>query len=146
MTRIISDKVIVGPWVAKKNFATFNPEGSEAIGLERHDNLVAGVLYENWNGRSCVCHIAVDGLLNKAYLAAIFHFPFVYGGLDKIIAPVAQSNEESVRFVTKLGFRLEAQILDAHPDGSLLLYTMEKRHCRFIGGRYGQVEFTTARA
>ena len=133
---IVASKERVAPWVAKKLFARFNAD--EAIGLERHGEMVAGVVYENWNGRSFVCHIVVQGLLTPAYLAAIFHYPFVHCGADKIIAPVAESNEESIRFVKKLGFRLEAQLLDAHPDGSLLLFTMTPEQCRFIEAKYAR--------
>ena len=136
MTRIVSDAAEVGPWVAKKVFGAWN--GSPAIGLSRWGEMVAGVIYENWNRRSVTCHIAVQGLMTPAYLAAIFHYPFVYLGCDKILAPVAESNAESIKFVKKLGFQEEARILDAHPDGSLLIYTMAKAACRFIGDRYGQ--------
>jgi RimJ/RimL family protein N-acetyltransferase len=143
---IVSDKAKVGPWVAKKLFAKWSPEGAEAIGLERSGEMVAGVIYENWNGKSCVCHVAVQGLLTPKYLAAIFHFPFVFGGLEKIIAPVAESNAESIRFVSKLGFREEARLLEAHPDGSVLLFTMNRDQCRFIGERFGKRLLTAARA
>ena len=135
---ITSDKLVVGPWVARKIFGSFNADSSEAIGLERGGELVAGVIYEQWNGRSLVCHIAVQGLMTPTYLAAIFHYPFVHIGAEKIIAPVGEGNTESVRFVSKLGFRLEARLLDASPDGSLLLYTMRREQCRFIGERYGK--------
>ena len=134
---IVSDKTVVGPWVAKRINSAFNAETSEAIGLERRGTVVAGVIYENWNGRSCVCHIAVEGLMTPAYLRAIFHYPFVFGGLEKIIAPVAESNRKSIKFVEKLGFRKEGQLLDAHPDGSILLYTMSRNQCGFIEERYG---------
>lgn len=138
MVRIISDGTIAGPWTAKKLFSNFNAAASRAIGLEREGRIVAGVIYEGWNGRSVVCHIAIEGLMTPAYLAAIFHYPFLHLGADKIIAPVAEGNRESIRLVEKLGFRKEAQLLDAHPDGSLLLYTMSAKDCRFIGARYGQ--------
>lgn len=134
MTRIISAGV--APWVAKKLFARLNPDA--AIGLERRGEVVAGVVYENWNGASFVCHIAVQGLMTPAYLAAIFHYPFVHCGAEKLIAPVAQSNEESIKFVEKLGFIREATLSGAHPDGALLLYTMSRDACRFIGERYGE--------
>ncbi len=138
MTEITSDKIIVGPWVAKKVFGTFTPETSEAIGLKRHGELVAGVIYENWNGRSMVVHVAVQGLMTPAYLAAIYHYPFVHVGADKVIAPIGEGNEESIRFVCKMGFRLEGRIPDAHPDGALLLYTMSREQCKYIGERYGK--------
>lgn len=142
MTRINSNAAEVGPWVAARMFSEW--KGTPAIGLERGGNMVAGVIYENWNGRSVVGHIAVDGLMTPAYLAAIFHYPFVYLGCDKIIAPVSEGNAKSIRFLNKLGFQEEARLHDAHPDGSLLLFTMERQKCKFIGERYGQKLTITA--
>ena len=136
MTRINSCAAEVGPWVAKKIFGPWT--GAPAIGLERHGEMVAGVIYENWNRRSVTCHIAVQGLMTPAYLGAIFHYPFIHLGVDKIIAPVAEGNDESIRLVLKMGFREESKIEDAHPDGALLLYTMKRDQCRFLGDRYGQ--------
>ena len=145
ITHITSNKLIVGPWVAKKVFGTFNPETSEAIGLERRGELVAGVLYENWNGASLVVHVAVQGLLTPAYLHAICHYPFVHVGAAKVIAPIGEANAESIRFVTKMGFRQEGRIPDAHPDGALLLYTLSREQCKYIGERYGKKCRITAR-
>jgi RimJ/RimL family protein N-acetyltransferase len=136
----------VGEWVSARLHTPWNKQGDEAIGLRLRSRIVAGVIYENWNDVSCVCHIAIDGPLTPAYLAAIFHYPFIYGELRKIIAPVNQENAKSVRFVRKLGFNLEAQILDASPEGSILLYTMRRDECRFLGERYGQKIQSTRRA
>jgi RimJ/RimL family protein N-acetyltransferase len=136
MTRIVPSIRRVVPWVEQRLEATMHAD--EAIGLERDGEIVAGVVYENWNGASFVCHIAVEGLLTPAYLAAIFHYPFVHCAARKILVPVAESNEKSLRFVGKLGFRLEHRILDAHPDGAILLYGMTPDSCRFIGEKYGQ--------
>lgn len=116
---------------------------AEYIGLERN-GIVSAVMYENWNGASIVCHM-FGWRLSREYLHSIFYYPFVYLKVKKIIAPVACSNEKSRRFVEKLGFRIESQLLDAHPDGSLLIYTMNKEQCRFIGERYGKA-FSTAAA
>ncbi len=134
VTRINSCAEEVGPWVAKKIFGPWT--GAPAIGLERRGEMVAGVIYENWNRRSVTCHIAVQGLMTPAYLAAIFHYPFVHLGCDKIIAPISEGNAESIELVRNMGFREEARLHDAHPDGSLLLFTMARHKCRFIGERY----------
>ena len=139
---ITSNKLIVGPWVARKVFGAFHPETSEAIGLERHGEMVAGVIYENWNGASMVVHIAVQGLLTPAYLTAIHHYPFVVVGAGKLIAPIGEGNAESIRFVTKLGFKQEGRIPGAHPDGALLLYTLSREDAfngRYLGEQHGQV-------
>lgn len=136
--QIVSDKLIVGPWVARKVFGTFHPETSEAIGLERRGEVIAGVIYENWNGASMVVHVAVQGLLTPSYLYAIHHYPFVHVGANKLIAPIGEDNAESIRFVRKLGFTQEGRIPGAHPDGALLLYTLGKEQCRYLGERYGK--------
>lgn len=136
LKHINSNAEEVGPWVARNVFGSWT--GCPAIGLEHDGRMIAGVLYENWNRRSIVCHVAVQGLLTPAYLAAIFHYPFVYLGCEKIIAPVSEGNLESIRFISKLGFQEEARLLDAHPEGSLLIFTMSRQSCRFLGERYGQ--------
>lgn len=136
MKRIVSNVDRVAPWVAEKLMARMNAD--EAIGLEREGKMIAGVVYEGWNGASFQCHIAVEGLMTPAYLAAIFHYPFVHCGAKKILVPVAETNERSKKFVENLGFRLEHRLLDAHPDGSILLYSMTPDQCRFIGEKYGQ--------
>ena len=136
MTRITKDKMRVGPWVGRKAFLQFTPEDSKVIGLERAGEIVAGVIYTGWNGRSICCHIAVQGLLTPSYLAAIFHYPFIHCGAEKIIAQVAESNEESRRFCKKLGFTEECRIADSHPDGAIIIYTMTREACRFIEPRY----------
>ena len=147
--QVTTNKHIVGPWVAKKIFGSFNPESSEAIGLIDDQGIRAGVIYEGFNGVSMMVHSAVQGRLTPYYLWAICHYPFVHAGVDKLIAPIGEGNTESVRFVEKFGFRLEAQILDAHPDGRLLLYTLKREDCRFLkslGERYGQGRIGTGSA
>lgn len=138
MTKITTDKASVVPWVSRQVSIAIDAQAPAGVGLERDGALVAGVIYTGWNGRSLICHVAVHGLLTPAYMAAIFHYPFVHCGADKIIAPVIETNAESRRFVTKLGFVEEARIADAHPDGAIIIYTMRRAACRFIGERYAQ--------
>lgn len=145
IAQIVTDKYVVGPWVAARINGQFMPESSSAIGLSRK-HMIAGVIYENWNGASVVCHIAIEGPMTPAYLAAIFDYPFNRLGVQKIIVPVAESNLQSIDFVIKLGFNKEAQLLDAHPDGSLLLFTMNREQCKFIGERYGKKLIAATRA
>lgn len=121
-------------WVAKRLRGAFAPT-AVGIGLKK-DELIAGVIYENWNHRSVTCHIAISGRMTPIYLAAIFHYPFKYLGVDKIICPVSQGNDESRKLVENMGFKEEARLKDAHPEGDIILYTMTLDQCRFIGERY----------
>jgi len=128
----------VARWVYKALHSCCD-EGAEGIGLEKDGALVAGVAYENWNGRSIVCHIVIEGRITRYYLYAIFHYPFEYLGCDKIVVPIAQSNGESIKLVENMGFEREATLCDAHPDGDIYLYSMKRQNCRFLGERYGKV-------
>ena len=128
----------VGHWVAKRIRGGYCAERSNALGLERNGELVAGVIYENWNHKSIWCHIAIDGRLTPWYLAAIFDYPFNICQVEKIIVPVGSDNEESVRLVEKMGFTEEGRIKDARPEGDLILFTLSRDACRFIGEKHGQ--------
>ena len=128
----------VGEWVCDKTGGGYHAERSNAIGLRKDDELVCGVVYENWNGRSIVCHIALLDRLTPAYLAAIFDYPFNICGVDKIIAPVGSKNAKAVRLVRKMGFTEEARIKDADTDGDIVFLTMTREACRYLGHRYGE--------
>jgi hypothetical protein len=67
----------VGHWVAGKMRGSFGKDTSTAIGLEKEGVIVAGVIYENWNGKSLIVHLAIEGRVTKAFLGAIFRYGFV---------------------------------------------------------------------
>ena len=135
----------VARWVCKKLHSSYS-EGSEGIGLEKDGKLVAGVCYDNWTGRSIMAHIVVDGKMTPGYLYAIFHYPFQHAGAEKVYCPIAESNTESIRLCSKMGFEREATLSDAHPDGDIYLYSMKRENCRFTGARYGKTIIASARA
>ncbi|MGA1111624.1 MAG: GNAT family N-acetyltransferase [Ilumatobacteraceae bacterium] len=134
----------MGEWVCDITGGGYHAERSNAIGLRKGDELVCGVVYENWNGRSIVCHIAFLDRLTPAYIAAIFDYPFNVCGVDKIIAPVGSKNAKALSLVRKMGFTEEARIKDADTDGDVVFLTMTRDACRFLGHRYGQKITSTA--
>lgn len=127
----------IGLWVAEQISGTYH-QGSTAIGLKRNGEIVAGVLYENWNGKSLTAHMAVTGLLTPGYIAAIFDYAYRVCGVAKVICPVDQTNKRSMKLLRNMGFVAEAKLKNAAPDGDILLYTLDRADCRFIGDRYGQ--------
>lgn len=128
----------VGFWVAKRLRCGYFAERSNAIGLERDGELVAGVIYEDWNHRSIICHLAVEGRLTPAYLAAICDYAFNVCQVEKVIAPVLSANEDGVRFVGKFGFVEEARLKDAHPEGDIVLFILTREACRFLEESYSK--------
>jgi RimJ/RimL family protein N-acetyltransferase len=66
------------------------------------------------------------------------YYPFVQVGVDMLIAIMAESNKKIIRLVEKLGYKIEHRLMNAHPDGDLLIYTLTKDNCRFLRGAYAK--------
>lgn len=127
-----------GHWVARRTFGGYFEEKSRSLGLKKDGEFVAGVIYENFNRRSIMCHIAITGRMTPFFLFAIFDYPFNVCNVEKIIVPVTSNNLESLKLVKKMGFAEEARLKDADPRGDIILLTMLKKDCRFLGERYGK--------
>lgn len=119
-------------WVAERTGGKFKPHNSQAIGLVRKDKIVAGAVFENYNGKSIMFHLAIEGRLTPAFLFALFRYPFVTCNVDKLLATILSTNVKSIKLAKNFGFIEEAKIKDAHPDGDILFFTMLKNDCRFI--------------
>jgi RimJ/RimL family protein N-acetyltransferase len=135
MKRILLDQPhFVGKCVCERTGGTFSPVDSMAIGLARENTLIAGVLYDHFNGASVAMHVAADGShwLNRDYLRACFRYPFLQLNVKKILGLVCSSNAAARRFDEHLGFELETSIRDATPQGDLLIYSMTRHQCRYL--------------
>ena len=123
----------VGVWVAEQTKGAYH-YNSTAIGLERDDQIVAGVIYESFMVTTITCHIAIVGRVNKKFLRAIFNYPFRVCNVDKIIAPVIADNDKSIKLVKNMGFTEEARI--KRSNGDMIFFTMLKDNCKFLGDKY----------
>jgi RimJ/RimL family protein N-acetyltransferase len=109
----------------------------QAIGLARDGKLVAGAVYEGFNGVNMWVHVA--GLpgrswLNREFLKAGFRYPFIQCGVKRLSGYVNASNTDARRFDEHVGFKEEARLRGAAPDGGdVIIYVMRKEDCRFLG-------------
>lgn len=115
---------------------------SQCIGLERDGELVAGVLFEGFNGNSIRMHVASDGTkkwMTREFLAVAFAYPFLQLKVKKILGLVDSMNENALSFDRALGFKTEHVIEDAGKTGSLVILSMSRDDCRWLrlGERYG---------
>lgn len=112
--------------------------GMKGLGLERDGELVAGVIYEGFNGRNVWMHVgSVPGRrwLVREYLRYCFEYPFNEMGVDRVSGYVESSNADARKFDEHLGFREEARLAGAAKDGSdVILYVMWRDECRFLKG------------
>lgn len=116
----------------------FDPVCMSAIGWESAGRLVAGASFRDWNGVSIEGQIAADRPLTRGLLFAIFDYPFRQLGARKIVATTSADHIRSIRLLRRLGFVEEACLRDAAPGGDLIIYTMRREACRFLGDHHGQ--------
>jgi len=136
---VFFDASIIGPWVAEKTGGSWCVGRGQAIGKLKDGNLVAGVLYEDFNGANVVCHIAGEGgWADRRFLGIIFDFPFNQLKVRRITVPVNGDNEKSIRLVEHMGFKLESRLEQATLDSDILLYRLFKDECKYLRGNYGK--------
>jgi RimJ/RimL family protein N-acetyltransferase len=125
---------IVGPWVCQRAGGTWLPGRGSTIGLARDNQLIAGVLYEDWNGANVVMHVAAEGKnwLNREFLRVCFDYPFNQLKCKRVTGIVPSSNGQALKFDKHLGFRVEARLKDAHPEGDLMVLSMNREQCKWI--------------
>jgi len=133
----------VGDWVANELGIGYLASRSQAIGLEKDGKIIAGIVYENWTGRSIVCHMAFPNPITARFLSAIFDYAFNVCKVEKVIGFTPAANVKAQKLVEKMGFSTEGRIKDVYPDGDMILNTMAKENCRYLGKRYGQEKHNT---
>lgn len=131
---VIGQEDIVIPWVMEKTKSACDERSSKAIGLAKDGELVAGVVYTEYNKVNVTGITAGEGKywLNREFLWFVFYYPFFQLGCKRVTGLIAASNKESIRFHEHLGFVLEATLKDAHPTGDLLVYVMWPENCRWL--------------
>lgn len=132
------DVEVVGPWVCEGLGYAWKPFRNSGIGKMVGGVLVAGVLYEDFNGANVFCHIRGSGRWAcPAFLGLIFDYPFKQIKAKRITVTVDDDNVNSIRLVEKMGFALESRMKQANPrGGDVLVYRMFKDDCKYLRGRY----------
>jgi len=132
---ICDDPERIGKWVSKRTGTKWWCQHA-AIGFEKDGALVAGIVYDNFNGKNIFAHIAAvpnKRWLTKAFLRYMCHYPFNELKVNRVTGMIPSTNKASIRFVEKLGAELETTLKDAHPKGDLLVYRMIKKNCKYLG-------------
>jgi len=135
---IITDLYRCQDWVST-NYNVCGSEFTAAIGYEKDGEIRCVTGYNHFNGKSCHTHFYYKGgYVPKDYLWFIHYYPFIQCGLDMLIAIIASANDKIVNLCHKLGYIEQYRLLHAHPEGDLMLATMQKDNCRFLGGSYAR--------
>ena len=143
MKRVLWDQSqAVGDWVyARFENSHFDPLSATAIGQESNGQIVGGCVFECFNGNAVQMHVAGEGghWMTMDFLMAVLQYPFLQLGVKKIIAPIDDKNVKARKFVEHVGFIPEATIEDGGRGGNLILYTLTRQQCQYLGVLHGQI-------
>ena len=111
-------------------------DGMRCIGLRKDGELVAAAVYEGFNGQNMWVHLAgVPGQrwMTRDFLRAGFAYPFLVCGVQRLSGYVNSSNLAARRLNEHFGYRVEATLKGAAPDGGdVLIYVMWRKDCRYV--------------
>ena len=133
------DSPQVKEWLSTKFAQAPGMRAHSTLTLADGDRICGAVWLENYNGSSVFAHVAGDGpgWLTRRFAQDVFRYVFDVLGCKKMIGIVRSSNTAAQSFDEGLGFKREAEILDADPDGSVFIYSLKREDCKFLRGRNG---------
>ncbi len=99
------------------------------------DHVAIAVGYNNFNGNLCSMHTVIQKpeFMNRTIIREAFEFPFIRCARTHIIAPVDSTNEAALNFDKKLGFKEVYRFPEGGLDGDMVILTMSKEECRWLG-------------
>lgn len=135
MKQIVIGQSVV-EWVAKRTGEYGNYGAAVGFGIEENGQLIAGVVFNEYNGANMNMHVASDGSkqwMTRKLLWMVFDYAFNQAKVKRLTGLVGEGNVEAQLFDEHIGFRLETTLTDAHPTGDMLVYVMRREDCRWLG-------------
>lgn len=117
------------------------PSGEwHALGCVLDGRLIAGVVYDNYDGNSLwMSIIATDPRwCLPGNLEGIFGYPFLVAKVNRVSTLTSVQNIRSIRLQRGLGYRAEGILRQGFFDGTdAVVMGMTKPDCRWIGEKNG---------
>lgn len=132
--RLVSDPARVWDFCQRLGAGAPITAGMKGLGLERDGELIAGALFENYTVQNICMHVAATSpvALRPHWVRRVLAYPFQELGCRRVTAVVASPNTRARRLVQGLGFRLEAVLKEAAPEGDFLVYVLWRKDCRYV--------------
>lgn len=133
---IAQPKEFIAKFVQERIGGEYPFKDFTALGLLKDEELVAGVVYNNYSPPMIMGHIAAipsKRWLTRGFLFACFDYPFNQLGCNVLIGTVARKNSQAIKLDEHLGFILRGIIPEAYGTDDMLIYSMSKADCKWIG-------------
>lgn len=136
MDNIVFNDPDHGDAIARAAGTRFIPMIDIAISRVRDDDLLGGVVFNNYTRESIEIHSASfdNHWGSRDLIFVIFDYPFNQLGVKRLFGRVAEHNVRAIRLNTKLGFKPVARIEGVYRHGiACIVMRMDREDCRFIG-------------
>ncbi len=137
MRRIVIGQGVVD-WVAAHMKRGEGYGLSVGIGMERDGELIAGIVYNEFNHCNINMHVAAIGgnWMTREFLRIAFDYPFNQCEVRRITGFVEDDNEAALRFDKHLGFKYETRLEGAYEHdgkvGDIIVLKMLREDCRWL--------------
>jgi len=102
------------------------------IGYERSGVLAGGIVYTQHSHPNIIMAAVLEAPLTRRFLRALFYYPFLQLGCERITVLIDDNNLKSRRLVEHVGWKLEGRLRRARPGGDVLLYGLLREECRWL--------------
>lgn len=113
----------------------YNPATDVVISkVTQLGNVQGGVIYDGFTGGCIFMHQAgfARNWLIGNMIWIVFDYPFNQLCVNKVAGTINSNNKELLDFNLRLGFKEEARIKNAYPNGDMLVLTMGRADCRWL--------------
>lgn len=131
---VFDQKEAVGAWVAQQVGQTCEWGSFYALGIVRDGEIIAGVVFNNFNGANATCHIAISKF-SRVMPAMIEHgcrYAFEFCGLKRLTGMVPSNEPKILAFDKHLGFEEEFVMKDGAPGADMHVLVMWPDKCRWL--------------
>ena len=133
---LTTDDNRIGEWVTARAGGDWVPGSGRCLALLEDEKIVAGVIYDTFNGANICLHVAAlpeaRAFSGARFRWAMFVYPFLHLKVKRLTGIFPSANIRVQQLALRLGFEFETALKDAHPKGDLLVYVMYPDKCPWI--------------
>lgn len=135
MAELVYDqKERIGAWVAELTGQESSWGSFYAMGVVRGDDIIAGVVINNFNRSNATCHIAIaqQTKMIVPLFEAVCDYAFRQCKLKRLTGMVPMNEPAVIEFDKHLGFEEEFVMKDGAADSDMQVLVMWPDKCRWL--------------
>lgn len=131
---VFDQKERIGAWVAEQVHQSGDWGSFYSLGVVRAEEIIAGVVFNNFNGANATCHIAISGFsrVTPLLIEHSFRYAFDFCKLKRLTGMVPSNEPKILAFDKHLGFEEEFVMKDGAPGADMHILVMWPDKCRWL--------------